>query len=169
MPLLRETSDLVIANLSEGLPVPTVSVSSSVAPTLNMKSEDCLQKLFDFADEILHNNGTLLFFSFDNGEIIEDIERFYDYFDFIVRKKWMGVNLLSISSAKIRNIITNIFNIIFLKRDSRPMDSVSSTSTSSICYVPELVAHDVDVDFNDTLINFCTNPLMDVLDCEEAQ
>ena len=109
------------------------------------------------------------FFSFDNGEIIEDIERFYDYFGFIVCKKWMGVNLLSISSAKIRNTITNIFNIIFLKRDSRPMDSVSSTSTSSICYVPELVAHDVDVNFNDTLINFCTNPLMDVLDCEEAQ
>ena len=62
VPSLREASDLVIADLSEGLSVPTVSVSSSVAPTLNMKSEDCLQKLFDFADEILHNNGTLLFF-----------------------------------------------------------------------------------------------------------
>ena len=38
---------------------------------------------------------------------------------------------------------------------------MSWTSTFSIRHVPELVAQGVDVGLNDTLINFCTNPLMD--------
>ena len=62
VPSLRGAADLVIADLPEGLPVPTVSVPSSVVPTWNEKSEDYLQELFDFADEILHDNGVLLLF-----------------------------------------------------------------------------------------------------------
>ena len=53
----------MIADLSEGLPVPTVSVPTSVVPTWNEKSDDYFQELFDFADEILHDNGVLLLFS----------------------------------------------------------------------------------------------------------
>ena len=63
MSLLREATDLVIADLPEGLLVPTVSVSSSIVPTWNEKSDDYLQELFDFADESLHDNGVLLLFS----------------------------------------------------------------------------------------------------------
>ena len=65
MPSLRGTTNLVIADLLEVLPVPTVSVPSSVVPTWNEKSENYLQELFDFAesDEILHDNGVLLLFS----------------------------------------------------------------------------------------------------------
>ena len=68
---------------------------------------------------------------------------------------------LSISSAKIPNTTMNIFHIFLLKRVSRHEDSVSWTSIFSIRYIPELVAHDVEVGLNDTLINFCTNPLVD--------
>jgi hypothetical protein len=101
------------------------------------------------------------FFPFDNGEFLDDIERFYNSFDFVVYKKWMGVNFLPINSAKILNTSTNIFNIFLLKRVLRPEDFVSWTSTFFIRYVPELVAQGVDVGLNDTLINFCTNLLMD--------
>ena len=161
VPSLRGAADLVIVDLPEGLPVPTVSVPSSVVPTWNEKSEDYLQELFDFADEILYDNVSCYFFPFDNGEFFEDIKRFYDSFGFVVCKEWMEVNLLPISSARISNTTTNKFNILLLKRVSRPKDSVSWTSTFSIRYVPELVAQGVDVGLNDTLINFCTNPLMD--------
>jgi hypothetical protein len=73
----------------------------------------------------------------------------------------MGVNFLPISSARIPNTSTNRFNILLLKRVLRPKDSVSSTSTFFICYVPELVAQGVYVGLNDKLIIFYTNPLMD--------
>jgi hypothetical protein len=117
--------------------------------------------MFDFADEILHDNGVLLLFlSFDNGEFFEDIERLYDSFGFVVCKEWMGINFLPISSARISNTSTNKFNILLLKRVSQPENSVSWTSTFSIRYVPKLVAQGVDIGLNDTLINFCTNPLM---------
>ena len=80
------------------------------------------------------------FFPFDNGESLEDIERFYDYFGFVVCKEWMGVNLLPISSARILNTTANKFNIFFLKWISRPEDSMSWTSIFFIRYVQELVA-----------------------------
>ena len=135
---------------------------SSVVPTWNEKSDDYFEELFDFANEILHDNGVLLlFFPFDNGEFLEDIERFYDFFGFVVCKEWMGVNFLSISLARIPNTSTNKFNDLLPKRLSRPEDSVSWTSTFFIRHVPELVAQGVDLGLSDTLINFCTNPLMD--------
>ena len=99
------------------------------------------------------------FFPFDNGESLEDIERFYDYFGFVVCKEWMGVNLLPISSARILNTTANKFNIFFLKWISRPEDSMSWTSIFFIRYVQELVAQGMDVGLNDALINFCTNLL----------
>lgn len=68
---------------------------------------------------------------------------------------------LPISSVKILNTTMNIFNILLLKHVSRPEDSVSWTSIFFIRYVQELVAHDVEVGLNDTLIYFCTNPLVD--------
>ena len=61
MPSLRGATDLVIADLPEGLPVPTVLVPSLVIPPWNEKNEDYLQELFDFAYEILHDNGVLFF------------------------------------------------------------------------------------------------------------
>jgi hypothetical protein len=162
VPSMRGAADLVIADLPEGLPVPNVSVPSSVVPTWNVKSEDYLQELFEFADEILHDSGALLlFFPFDNGDFLEDIETFFDSFGFAIYKEWMGVNYLPMSSARVPNTTTNRFNMLLLKRVSRPEDSVSWSSTFSIRDVPELVAHGVDVGLNDTLINHCTNPLMD--------
>ena len=62
MPLLHGVADLIIADLLEGLPVPTVSVPSSVVFTWNEKNDDYLQELFDFTDEMLHDNGVLFFF-----------------------------------------------------------------------------------------------------------
>jgi len=91
MPSLCEAADLVIADLPIGLPVPTVLVPSSIIPTWNEKSDDYLQELFDFVNEILHDNGVLLLiFPFDNGEFLEDIERFYDCFGFAMSKKLIG-------------------------------------------------------------------------------
>ena len=59
MPSLHGATDLVIANLPESMPVPTVSEPSSVITTLNEKSKVYLLELFDFAHEILHSIVTL--------------------------------------------------------------------------------------------------------------
>ena len=118
--------------------------------------------MFYFADEILHDNGALLlFYPFDNGEYLDDIETFYDAFGFVICKEWMGVNYLPMSSAKVPKTTTNRFNILLLKRVPRDEDSMSWSSDFYIRYVPEFVAHGLNVGLNDTLINHCTNPLMD--------
>ena len=162
VPSVRGHADLVIADLPDGLPVPNVSVPSSAVPTWNLKSESYLQELFDFADEILHDNGALLlFYPFDNGEYLDDIETFFEAFGFAICKEWMGVNYLPMSSAKVPRTTTNRFNILLLNRVPRPEDSVSWTSAFHVRDVPELVAHGLNVGLNDTLINHCTHPLMD--------
>ena len=63
VPSLRGAIDLVIADLPKDLQVPIVLVPSSVLSTWYDKSEEYLQKLFDFANGLLHNNGALLVFS----------------------------------------------------------------------------------------------------------
>ena len=73
----------------------------------------------------------------------------------------MEINLLPIILVRISNTTTNIINILLLKRISRPKDFVFWTSTYPMHYIPELMAHCVDVGLNDTLINLCINSLMD--------
>jgi hypothetical protein len=91
VPSLRGAIDLVIANLPEGLPVPTVSVPSSVLPTWNEKSDDYLQELFDFADEILHDNGVLqLFFYLITESSLRTLRGFMILFGFAMSKKLIG-------------------------------------------------------------------------------
>ena len=125
LPSVRGHADLVIADLPDGLPVPNVSVPSSLVPTWNLRPENYLHELFDFADEILDDNGALLlFYPFDNGEVLDDIETFFDAFGFAICKEWMGVNYLPMSSARVPNTTTNRFNILLLKRVSRDEDSV---------------------------------------------
>ena len=91
-------ADLVIADLPENLPVPNVSDPSYNVPSWNALDSDFLDELFDFADEILHDDGALLLFHpDDNGELRESIEDHFAAFGFTIFKEWLGINRLRLS------------------------------------------------------------------------
>jgi hypothetical protein len=52
--------DLVIANLLENLPVPTISNPSTSISLWNVLSKNFLESLFDFANEHLQDNGAMI-------------------------------------------------------------------------------------------------------------
>jgi hypothetical protein len=52
--------DLIIANLPENLPVPTISNPSTSIPLWNTLSKNFLESLFDFANEHLQDNGAMI-------------------------------------------------------------------------------------------------------------
>ena len=72
-------ADLIIAHIPENLLVSNVSDLAFSVPSWNALDPDFLGELFDFADEIIHDDGALLLFhADDNGDFRESIE---DHFD----------------------------------------------------------------------------------------
>jgi hypothetical protein len=81
-------ADLVIADIPENLPVPNVSDPAYSVPSWNALDSDFIGKLFDFADEILHDNGVLLLFHpNDNGDFMENIQDHFVAFGFTIFKE----------------------------------------------------------------------------------
>ena len=108
-------ADLVIADLPENLPLPNVSVPSYNVPSWNSLDSEFRGELFDFADEILHDDGALiLFHPDDNGEFRESIEAHFPAFGFTIFKEWLGVNRLRLSSTKHKDKTTNLFRVCYL-------------------------------------------------------
>jgi hypothetical protein len=80
-------TNLVITDIPENLPVPNVSDSSYSVPSWNALDRDFLSELFDFSDEILHDDGALLFFHpDDNGDVRESIKDHFTAFGFTIFK-----------------------------------------------------------------------------------
>jgi hypothetical protein len=117
-------ADLVIADIPENLPVPNVSDPSYSVPSWNALDTDFLGELFDFADEILHDDGALLLFhADDNGDFKESIQDHFAAFGFTIFKEWLGVNRLRLHSAKHVDKTTNLFQVVLLVRATKTIGS----------------------------------------------
>jgi hypothetical protein len=115
--------DLVIADIPENMHVPNVSNPSYSVPSWNALDSDFLSELFDFADEILHDDGALfLFHPDDNGDFRESIEDHFAAFGFTIFKEWLGVNRLRLSSAKHKDKTINLFQVVLLVRAQKKLD-----------------------------------------------
>jgi hypothetical protein len=67
-------ADLIIADIPKNLPVPNVSDPAYSVPSWNALDPDFLGELFNFADEIIHDDGIfLLFHPDDNGDFRKSI------------------------------------------------------------------------------------------------
>ena len=159
-------ADLVIADLPENLPVPNVSYPSYNIPTWNALDTDFLGELFDFADEILHDDGALLLFHpDDNGDFRESIQDHFAAFGFTIFKEWLGVNRLRLSSAKHKDKTTNLFQVVLLVRATKTIgsDLDKRPRHSSFCLrdANELKALGIELDMDDAIMNYTATPLMD--------
>jgi hypothetical protein len=159
-------ADLVIADIPENLPVPNVSDPSYSVPSWNALDSDFLGELFDFADEILHDDGALLLFHHvDNGDFRESIESHFAAFGFTMFKEWLGVNRLRLSSAKHKEKTTNLFQVVLLVRATKTigsdLDKRPRYSSFRLRDANELKALGIELDMDDAIMNYTATPLMD--------
>jgi hypothetical protein len=158
-------ADLVIADIPENLPVPNVSDPSYSVPSWNALDSDFLGELFDFADEILHDDGALLLFHLDdNGDSRESIEDHFAAFGFTLFKEWLGVNRLRLSSAKHKDKTTNLFRVVLLvcatKTIGSDLDKRPRHSSFRLRDAHELKALGIELDMDDAIMNYTATPLM---------
>ena len=119
-----DMADLVIANIPENLPVPNVSDPAHSAPSWNAFDLDFFGELFNFADEIIHDDGTLLLFHLDdNGDFRENIQDQFPSFGFTIFKDWLGVNRFCLHFAKHVDKTTNLFQVVLLVRATKTIGS----------------------------------------------
>jgi hypothetical protein len=81
--------DLILADIPEGLPVPGIS---------NPPTPEWLQPIFDFADNHLHDDGAMILFHPFRLTTKSMILGYCECFGFQVRKEWLGINRLHLTS-----------------------------------------------------------------------
>ena len=82
--------DLVIVDIPENLPMPNVSKPTCSVPSQNALDIDFLGEFFDFADEIIHDDGALLLFHpYNNGDFRESFQDHLLAFGFTILKEWL--------------------------------------------------------------------------------
>lgn len=91
--------DLMILDISKGLPVPGVSFPPSIVPPWNTVPPQFLKSAFDFAGSHLHDDGAILVFHCDGAQVKLDLKAFCRAFHFKVYQKWIGVNRLHLTNA----------------------------------------------------------------------
>jgi hypothetical protein len=159
-------ADFDIADIPENMHVPNISDPSYSVPSLNALDSDFLGEFFDFADEILHDDGALLLFHpDDNGDLKESIEDHFVAFGFTIFKEWLGVNHLHLSSAKHKDKTTNLFQVVLLVRATKTigsdLDKRPRHSSFRLRDANELKALDIELDIDDAIMHYTATPLMD--------
>lgn len=113
--------DLLIADIPEGLPVPSISSGPSIIPSWNKIDSNCVESIFAFADAFLHDDAALLLFHSFDSTITADIVWWASDFKFDLKKEWWGVQDLRLTSptdttSEVLYSIT--FTIYFLQSTS---------------------------------------------------
>jgi hypothetical protein len=96
----RTGVDLVIVDIPNDLPIPYLSSPPSFVPEWNKQKKGYLEVVFDFANSHLHDNGAILFFFSDDLDVKADFKGLMSMYGFLAFKEWMGVNRLSMTSAR---------------------------------------------------------------------
>jgi hypothetical protein len=146
--------------------VPNVSDQAFSVPSWNALDLDFLSKLFDFADEIIHDDGALLLFHpDDNNDFRESIQDHFPSFGFTIFKEWLGVNRLRLHSAKHVDKTTNFFQVVLLVRATKTiisdLDKRLRHSSFRLRDANELKAFGIEFNMDDVTMNYTTTPLMD--------
>jgi hypothetical protein len=97
----------MIVDIPEDLPVPMVSSPPTSVPDWNTEHKSFLSMVFDIGDSLLHDNGVLLLFHKDNLKLRADIRGYSKAYHFSILKEWMGINRLTITSARDASKIVN--------------------------------------------------------------
>ena len=104
--------DLMIMDILEGLPIPTVASPTSSVPEWNKLLDRLLETVFKIASGLVHNNGVLLLFHPDDLQMRADIRGCLKAYHFSLFKEFMGVNRLPLTSARNASKTVSISGIL---------------------------------------------------------
>jgi hypothetical protein len=94
----KATLDLIIVDLPEGLPVPTVSSPADVVPPWNHCFESFLEAVFVFAEEYLYDDGGVIVNHPFQVDAKSTILGYSAEYSFEIRKEWFCMNRLHLCS-----------------------------------------------------------------------
>jgi hypothetical protein len=89
--------DLLIADLSEGLPMPIVSPSA--IPEWNKRDSDEIEAIFEFAFHFLHDDAHILLFVPESKNVRLDVRTFAATYEFVLIRDWWGINFMHLCSG----------------------------------------------------------------------
>ena len=92
--------DLMIMDILEGLPVPTVASLASSVPKWNKLPDRFVEMVFEIANGLVHDNGVLLLFHPNDLQKRADIRGCLKAYHFSLFKEFMGMNCLPLTSAR---------------------------------------------------------------------
>ena len=103
--------DLLIADIPENLPVPGISIPSTIIPPWNVRPEKYVDTIFEFAEIYLHDDAALLLFHANDRDVLIDVEECAETYNFHLECDWWGMNDLPLASP--RNPSTTVI-VIFI-------------------------------------------------------
>ena len=89
--------DLIIADITENLPDPWISVPNSAIPPWNVRPEKYIDTIFEFADNYIHDNAALLLFHANDRDLQLEIEDCAMTYDFKLLIDWWALNELPLA------------------------------------------------------------------------
>jgi hypothetical protein len=150
--------DLVIADLPDNLPVPNVGDSSTKIPSWNIRPDDFIVTLMDFADDAIHDDGAMfIIYSDDNGSTWAHVEACFSAYGFMLYKEWTGVNRLYMRSAKYEDKTTSLFKVALLVRTTATHPKAEHHPRQSRFHFrgsKELEDLEIDLERGDAIVNF---------------
>jgi hypothetical protein len=163
-----DMANLVIADIPENLPVPNVSYHFYNVPSWNALDSDFLGELFDFADDILHDDNAELSSSFilmtmvTSGRALKTISLLLDSRS--LRSVWEST-VFAYLQLSIRLRYTNLFQVVLLVRATKTigfdLDKRPRHSSFRLRDANELKALGIEFDMDDAIMNYTATPLMD--------
>lgn len=96
--VVKATLDLIIVDVPEDLPVPTVSEPPNVVPPWNQGADSLLEAVFVFADDYLQDDGAMIVIHPFQVDAKSTILGYCVEYDFDARKEWLCMNRLHLCS-----------------------------------------------------------------------
>ena len=117
---------MIIADIPENLPVPSVSVPPTSIPPWNSRYKDYLYDIFHFADEFLQKDGAICLIYNTDQKLAKDIEEEAANGGYVLFKDWWGVNVLGLTSPTNPENLVLFLNMPFSSLTDNPSASFYS-------------------------------------------
>jgi hypothetical protein len=100
----KATLDLIIVDVPEDLPVPTVSEPADAVPPWNQSADSLLEAVFVFAEDYLQDDGAMIVIHPFQVDAKSTILGYCVEYGFETRKEWLCMNRLHLCSPLNRTL-----------------------------------------------------------------
>jgi hypothetical protein len=99
---LSDKVQLSFVNVLGNFPIPFVFKNPDDILAWNMKVDEYITRVFDFAHMFLASNGVVLLFHPDDLKVLKEVKSYLESYGFLIRMKWVVVNSLPLRVVRTR-------------------------------------------------------------------